>query len=40
MLDNSDVATYNKNIKYSDNAIKGKGGCIYGRKQQDLYYCK
>lgn len=34
ILDNSEAATYNGSVKCSDNAIKRKGGCIYGRKQK------
>lgn len=40
MLDNSEVATYNENIKSSEYAIIRKGGMSDDREQQDLYYCK
>ena len=40
ILDNSEDATYNENIKSSEYATIRKGGMSDDREQQDLYYCK
>ncbi len=40
ILDNSEVATYNGDIKSSEYATNEKGGMSDDREQQDLYYCK
>lgn len=39
-LGNSDVATYNGDIKSSEKAITRKGGKKYDRRKQNLYYRK